>query len=73
MIKVVRRFTESKKFAVKFECFCGCEFWADQDSILNEKTKNVSHYTMRQAVCPDCGKEVCSIKMPIDRELVFNA
>lgn len=71
MIKITKHNVESKKIAVKFVCDCGCEFWADNSSLLNGKEKRVSHYTLYHAICPECQKEVCSINTPVDRDLVF--
>lgn len=71
MIKIAKYSAESKRIAVKFVCDCGCEFWADNNSLLSEKEKRVSLYTLYHAICPECKKEVCSINGPVDRELVF--
>jgi len=71
MIKITKHSIESRKIAVKFVCDCGCEFWADNDSLLNDETKQISHYTLHHAICPECKKEICSINSPVDRSLVF--
>lgn len=71
MIKIIKHKSEQKQIAVKFICDCGFEFWADNNSLLNGKEKRVSHYTLYHAVCPECQKELYSIKSPVDRELVF--
>lgn len=71
MIKIIKHESEQKQIAVKFICDCGCEFWADNSSLLSRKEKRVSHYTLYYAICPECQKEVCSINRPVDRELVF--
>ena len=57
MIKITKHNVESKKIAVKFVCDCGCEFWADNSSLLNGKEKRVSHYTLYHSICPECQKE----------------
>lgn len=72
MIKTTKHNVDQKKIAVKFVCECGCEFWADNDSLLSDKTKQVSHYTLHHAICPECQKEICSINSPVDRSLVFS-
>lgn len=71
MIKIVKYKSEQKQITVKFTYDCGCEFWADNSSLLSGKEKRVSHYTLYHAICPECQKEVCSINSPVDRELVF--
>lgn len=71
MIKITKHSVESRKIAVKFICDCGCEFWADNESMLDDKVKQVSHYTLHYATCPECKKEICSINSPVDRNLVF--
>lgn len=72
MIKIIKHQSEEKEIAVKFLCYCGCEFWADNDSILMDKTAHVSHYTVYHSICPDCHKEIYSVNKPVERDIVFN-
>lgn len=72
MIKIIKHKSEERQIAVKFLCDCGCEFWADNESLLNDKTKQISHYIVYHSICPDCNKEVCSVNKPLERDIVFN-
>lgn len=52
MIKITKHSVESKRIAVKFICDCGCEFWADNNSLLSGKEKKelvIIHCIMQYA------------------------
>lgn len=66
---IKRKVVKPKEFAVHFCCSCGCEFWADQNSLdMVLYCGNIDHY---ETICPDCVHVTTSHEYAIPRDKVF--
>lgn len=66
--KIIQHRKKPVRFALRFKCCCGCEFWADD--------KEAFDYCMGSdswnAYCPECKRLVHSGESPVPREEIFD-
>lgn len=71
---IQHRVMKPREYAVHFKCSCGCEFWADQDSVHVYRTReglkppNFHHYETR---CPECTGIAYSTEAAVPKSDVF--
>lgn len=73
-IKIIKHKSEPKNIAVHFKCNCGCEFWADNEDLLEywygkEEAKQHLNWNAR---CPECNSLVTSIEKEVPRDDIFS-
>ena len=68
---IQHRVMKPREYAVHFKCSCGCEFWADQDSVYEYRVRgglNIAKYETR---CPECTGVVYSTEAAAPKSDVF--
>ncbi len=71
---IKHRIMEPTAFAVHFTCSCGCEFWADQNSVkkyCTRKELNLPEFLYYETKCPECDDIVYSVEADVPKYEVF--
>lgn len=71
---IKHRIVKPVKYAVHFECSCGCEFWADQSSVTEYcicGRLDVSKFLHYETRCPEYTSIAYSVEAAVPKDEVF--
>lgn len=71
---IQHRVVKPREYAIRFKCSCGCEFWADQNSVKEYRIRgglNISKLLHYETRCPECTGVAYSTEAPVPKSDVF--
>jgi hypothetical protein len=71
---IKHRIVKPVEYAVHFKCSCGCEFWADQNSVKEYRIRgglSISKLVHYETRCPECIGIAYSAEVAVPKSDVF--